>query len=344
MVNRWQNFAARLVLLFAASYGLLYFSYKFGIPWSGTGDYSRYYNMYMSPFNLHATQSPFVLRQVSGVLTYLVWKAHIYYPNQIWFQAAGFDQRIFFAALFTNWVFLVLAAATAGVIAEEIAGRRNAMIAVVAGFLCLLSFHTQYVVITGVTEGPSWFLLTVGFLAYLRKMRVALALILMLAIFQRETLLIVFGCIAAFDLIRQRVDVGFRLTIFGWSLACFGFYLGLRRLLPGYEDETHLGGMLSVLRSTHFNGDLLFQGLLSQNIILISVILALAVKATTTTKGRWLPVLLATLLCLDLAGLASGIGNNIGRVGGLLTPIFAALAAVDLKRLDRSDEDLGRPE
>ena len=50
-------------------------------------------------------------------------------------------------------------------------------------------------------------------------------------------------------------------------------------------------------------------------------------------------VLLGTLLCLDLAGLASGIGNNIGRVGGLLTPIFAALAAVDLKRLDRSDEE-----
>jgi hypothetical protein len=343
MVNRWQNFAARLVLLFAASYGLLYFSYKFGMPWSGTGDYSRYYNMYMSPFNLHATQSPFVLRQVSGVLTYLVWKAHIYYPNRIWFQAAGFDQRIFFAALFTNWVFLVLAAATAGVIAEEIVGRRNAMIAVVAGFLCLLSFHTQYVVITGVTEGPSWFLLSVAFLAYLRRMRVALALILMLAIFQRETLLIVFGCIAAFDLIRQRVDVGFRLTVLGWSLACFGFYLGLRRLLPGYEDETHLGGMLSVLRSTHFNGDLLFQGLLSQNIILISVILALAVKAPTTTKQRWLPVLLATLLCLDFAGLASGIGNNIGRVGGMLTPIFAALAAVDLKRLDRSDEDPGQP-
>jgi hypothetical protein len=258
MVNRWQSFAARLVLLFAASYGLLYFSYKFGMPWSGTGDYSRYYNMYVSPLNLHATQSPFVLRQVSGVLTYLVWKAHIYYPNQIWFQAPGFDQHIFFAALFTNWVFLVLAAATAGVIAEEIAGRPNGMVAVVAGFLCLLSFHTQYVVITGVTEGPSWFLLTVGFLAYLRKMRLALALILMLTIFQRETLLIVFGCIAAFDLIRQRVDVRFRLTIFAWSLACFGVYLGLRRLLPGYEDETHLGYMLSGLRSTHFNGDLLF--------------------------------------------------------------------------------------
>jgi hypothetical protein len=339
MVNRWQSFAARLVLLFAASYGLLYFSYKFGMPWSGTGDYSRYYNMYVSPLNLHAAPSPFVLRQISGVLTHLVWKAHIYYPNQIWFQAPGFDQHIFFAALFTNWIFLVLAAATVGVIAEEIAGNPNAMIAVVAGFLCLLSFHTQYVVITGVTEGPSWFLLTVGFLAYLRKMRVTLALILILAIFQRETLLIVFGCIAAFDLIRQRVDVGFRLTIFAASLACFGVYLGLRRLVPGYEDETHLGDMLSVLRSTHFNGDLLFQGLLSQNIILISVILALAVKAPTATKGRWLPVLLGTLLCLDLAGLASGIGNNIGRVGGLLTPLFAALAAVDLKRLDRSDED-----
>ena len=66
------------------------------------------------------------------------------------------------------------------------------------------------------------------------------------------------------------------------------------------------------------------------------------VKGPTANKARWLPVLLATLLCLNLAGLAAGIGNNIGRVGGLLTPIFAALAAVDLRRLDRSDEDPGR--
>ena len=137
----WRAFGARLALLYVASYGLLYFSYKFLMPWGGTGDFRDYYGVYLKPLDLHVEASPFVLRQVSAVLTHLVWKAHIYYPEKIAFQEAGIDQHILFAALFTNWVFLVLAAATAGVVAEEIAGSRDWILATLAGFLCLLSFH-----------------------------------------------------------------------------------------------------------------------------------------------------------------------------------------------------------
>jgi hypothetical protein len=196
------------------------------------------------------------------------------------------------------------------------------------------------VVITGAVEGPSWFLLALGFLAYLRKSKVTLAVVLALAIFQRETLLLVFGCIAAFDLVRHRAEVRFRLMVCAWSAICFAAYLGLRRMVPGYEYQTHLPSLVSELRSTRFNSDLLSQGFVSQNVVIISVALAVAARILTGTKGRWIWVLLATLLCLDAVGLAAGIGNNIGRVGGILTPIFAALAAVDLVRLVQANDDL----
>lgn len=68
----WRKLLARFALLGSASCGLLYFSYKFLIPWSGTNDFQYYYRMYRSPLNLQLAPSPFVLRQVSAVLTWPV--------------------------------------------------------------------------------------------------------------------------------------------------------------------------------------------------------------------------------------------------------------------------------
>jgi hypothetical protein len=51
-------------------------------------------------------------------------------------------------------------------------------------------------------------------------------------------------------------------------------------------------------------------------------------------------MLFATLAVLDLVGLAAAIGNNIGRIGAILTPIFAALAAAALARLADAHDSL----
>src|SRR5450631_1529816 len=149
----------RLALLFAVSYGMLYFSYKYYVPWTGGNDFAHYYNMYRSPLDFGVEKSPFVYRQLSAIATHIVYVAGIYYPNTIWFNDAGYDQHVFFAALLTNYVFLVLTAWVVGAIVEYELGENAFIPALLGGLLCLLSFHSQVSVITGNTEGVSWFLL-----------------------------------------------------------------------------------------------------------------------------------------------------------------------------------------
>ena len=334
----WREFGARCGLLTLASYGLLYFSYKYLQPWGGTGDFWEYYNVYLKPLDLHAGASPFVLRQMSAVLTHFVWKAHVFYPNRIAFHEPGVDQRLFFAALFTNWVFLVLAASIAGAIAQAIACRRDAIMALLAGLLCLVSFHTQYVVISGDAEGPAWFLLALAFLAYLRRWRVTLAAVLLTAVVERETVLIVFACLPVFDLVRSREDKPFKVATCAWAIACFGVYVWLRKMTAGYAEQLHVIGWLSAFRHVHLDGNLLFQGLLTQNVIAIAVCAWIGCRGWRQSGGEMLPLLIGALICLDLVGLAAGITNNIGRVGGVLTPAFASLAAMYLVDLAQGRE------
>ena len=85
----------RLALLFAVSYGLLYFSYKYYVPWSGGHDFTSYYKMYLSPFDFTAAPAPFIYRQLSAIVTHLVYAAGIYYPNAIWFHDAATTSMCF---------------------------------------------------------------------------------------------------------------------------------------------------------------------------------------------------------------------------------------------------------
>lgn len=113
-MRRIRTHFGRVLLLVLASYGLFYFSYKYYIPWYGGNDFAEYYHIYLVPLNLHVEPAPFVCRQISAVLTNLVVQNHIFYPEKISFQDPQYSQQVFFAALFINWIFLVLAAWLAG--------------------------------------------------------------------------------------------------------------------------------------------------------------------------------------------------------------------------------------
>ena len=339
-VSRWKALGARLVFLLTASYGLLYFSYKFLIPWSGTNDFQHYYWMYRTPLNFHVAPSPFVLRQVSAMLTYLVWKAHIYYPNEIWFVDSRYDQHVFFAALFTNWVCLVLAALTAGVLSEEMLGRRSFLCATMAGLICLLSFHSQFVVISGITEGVSWLMLSLAFLAYLRRIEWAVVVLLILAILQREALLVAMGCIAALDLFRGRAgDREFRYRVMLYAAAGFAVYLAFRRMVPGNDHQIHAVSMLASLRRVRVTRAMVFESFLNQNVVMIAVaagVLQRRREGAILFRHRWLPIFLVTFGCLEFLALCAGLDVDIGRIAGITIPLFAASAAADLMRLESS--------
>src|SRR4051812_44253028 len=101
----------RLFVLVLTSYGLLYFSYKYYIPLQGGSDFTAgYYKMYLAPLDFSVTSPPLVFRQLSAIATHLVYLAGIYYPADIQFHDAAISQRIFFAALLTNYSFIVGAA------------------------------------------------------------------------------------------------------------------------------------------------------------------------------------------------------------------------------------------
>lgn len=327
----------RLLLLICASYGLLYFSYKYYVPWSGGNDFANYYNIYLSPLNLHATSAPFVCRQISAVLTNLIFNAGIYYPLRIAFENPQYSQRVFFAALLTNWIFLVLAAWLAGLIAEQLLEEESILIALIAGMFCMLAFETQQAVITGLTEGPAWFLFAAAFFAYLRKAKWLLLIVLVLTIFQRETISIAIATIAALDLLLRRDSIRFRLQVLGASVFCFAVYfLGRKTLVSGWEQQVEPERIASSLFHLQIDKSLIFQGILSQSTMALFLIVSFLGFGYMRRQKIWVLVMLGTLLVIDTVGLLANIGSNIGRIGTLLTPALAGLAAANLGTATRS--------
>ena len=332
MFARWRVHILRLCVLCVASYGLLYFTYKFNKPWAGSNDYyDNYYFMYLSPLDANVSPAPYILRQVSAVLTHLVLIAHLHISNRASVSVPGRDPSVLFAAMVTNWMFLLLAAWLAGLIAEEELGHRNAVVALVAGFLCLLAFQTPFFVLSGLTEGVSWFLLAAGFLAYLRRANRWLLLVLILSIVQRESILIVLGVVAACELIIEREDRRFKLQVLIEAIVCFGVYFLIRRFaLHGSEQQTHFAAMLASVRHLAPAKTFASQMVLTQSTAILCFAVAFAGHRGTHLRRVWVPCLLAAMVAMDCVGVAAGIVNNLGRVLAILVPVLAGLAAVGL--------------
>jgi hypothetical protein len=335
-----RSFLLRFLLLLAASYGLLYFSHKFYQPTLVYhGDFLKsYYWMFQDPLDFAVANSPWVYRQVSAVLTHALFAAGVYYPNETAFANPAIDPRLFFAALATNYLGLVLSGALAGEVTRR--ETNGFVFPLLAGLFCVLSFHTQSVVITGLTEGVTWLFFAALYLLYVRESRVAFAVLLALSIFQREVIPIVFGLIAAFAQLIGGERRRYNLFVLAVAVACFAGYLLIRFyviVVPGSAPPLSPSAFIG----TMFAGpielrDLTFAGLLSQNVILI----AIGVGSVRWLKERRVPrellVLLLSFAGLVILGLGSGVDANIGRVAGFMTPAFAALAARDLFRLEEA--------
>ena len=337
----------RFALLLAASYGLLYFADKWYAPTIGSADFTeQYYRMYQKPLDLSAAEAPFVYRQVSAVLTHLVHASGIYYSpsttNAMSRANPDIDQGIFFAALLTNYLGLVLAATIAGTIVEAATG--GLVFPLLAGLFCLLSLLSQSVVITGMTEGVSWLFVALLYWLYGRGSRVAFGLLLLGSIFQREMISVAFALIAAFSLLLGDGRRRYNLQVLGFSVFCFAAYTMVRKVIlpaPGYEDQLTLHYLTANLAAVPAlpMRDLLLQGFLSQNVLFIAVAASAVLWARTGTVPKQTIALVLAFAAIVAIGLAEGINNNVGRIGGLLTPAFAALAALAIYRL----ENMPRP-
>jgi len=330
---------------------MLYFSYKYYVPWSGGQDYAQYYAMYQQPLDMSQTEAPFIYRQFGAVITHVIYKLGLYYPNEIHFTEAGYDQRIFFSALLSNYLALFL---TAILVAMTVARRFDyptLFPPLVGGLLCFLSFFTQQNVITGLSEGWSWFLMALLFYAYDSRRQTLVIAVLILSIFQREILPIVVAVLSGVSLWQRRENADrdpFVVKTFVSAGFAFALYVLVRRFLipvEGYEAQFFPGDLWSgLLESIPPSASVVMQGVVSQNIFFIFLATALFVtylRKRTDAVGDFEPPrngviqLTLMLLAIYLIGMAAQIGHNIGRVGSLITPIVAVYTALNLAAIEQ---------
>ena len=341
-------FVLRFGLLVLASYGMLYFADRWYAPTDGSdADFTQeYYPMYQKPLNFAAADAPFIYRQVSAVLTNLVHASEIYYSpsktNAMSRVNPGIDQRIFFAALLTNFLGLVLAATLVGRVVERETG--GFVFPLLGGLLCVMSLLSQSVVLTGMTEGVTWLFFAGLYALYMRSDRAVFAAVLLLSIFQREMISVAFGLIAAFSLLLGNKKRRYNLYVLAVSIFAFTTYTIIRKYAlpaPGYEGQLTLNYLTTNLAAVHnlVMRDLVLQGFFSQNVIFISAATSFAFWLRTRAVPKDLFALMLSFAVIVAIGLAEGINNNVGRIGGLLTPAFAALAAIALYKLEKTHRE-----
>lgn len=357
--------ALRLLIFSVLSYGLVYFSYKYFVPMQGGGggDFFTYAYMYQNPLVFSSSQvsSPFVYRQLSAIITHIIYllaKSGLYLDPPgfgILFRSQDISQIVYFAGIVSNYIALVLCAWGVSLAIDEFDQELPEIYSLSGGILCFLSVHSQQHILTGLTEGWSWVLIAFGFLFYLRRSRIGLSIILSLSVIQREIILVIFGIFAFVtifldvkDMDRIQWDeIRFELYVFTLSVVGFSIYILMRTVLipvPGAESQLTASVLLTNLLSPDITLKLLLSTFYVQNILFLYIFggLWLFINYGSFNVDRhFFYHIIFSFIGILIIGLAAGIGNNIGRISGLLTPLSATLVPPLFYSLrEKSDHDV----
>ena len=333
------------LILGLLTYGLLFYAYKYYLPIYGGNDFFEYAKMIASPLN-HDAQAPYAYRVLSPGVAHLVYTLGIFYPIEVAFTSPEISQRVFFAALVTNYLFLLGAALTVMHLVRVYVRTQSFTVELAGAMVLLLSFTTFQYVVTGLTEGLSWLLVAVGFWCILRGWRLGIVAVLVLSVFQREAITFLFGTFAVVDLVLQRRSRPFNAVVLSASVMCFLTYLIMRKVifpLPGYENQIEVAGLWAGLTDFLALGFLdpnfFMMGVLSQNIAGLTLILAIGMWRRTPASDRspYLPHTVFAAVVLLIVGYAAGIGSNVGRILSLLNPIWAVLLIDQFSRFERNE-------
>ena len=207
--------------------------------------------------------------------------------------------------------------------------------------LCLMAFHVQSAVITGLVEGVTLLFFALLYLLYLRENRALFAIVLACSIFQREMLPVTFGLIGAFSLLLGHGNKRYNWFALISSVLSFGADLVVRTYIigaPGFEEQLSVGQLLSRYFlpfdfSARFDR---FKFSFSQNVLFIAVAISAVVWFRTRVVPKQLVVLLLSLLGLIVIGLAEEVGNTLGRLSAMLTPALAAIASGAFRQYENS--------
>ncbi|MDA9027772.1 hypothetical protein N9I12_03155 [Gammaproteobacteria bacterium] len=326
-----------LIALFALSAGVYYSAAKFHIPWYGASDFSRYYQMTLNPFD-YFVESPFAYRMFVPVIAHFIYESGLFYessltPYKDYYLSQGgidYEPSILSAIIFTNYIFLALAAFFSYKSIKVIFAQSNHtdhIMPVMLSSLIFLSFSTNVHGYAGLTEGGSHFLVSLLCYLALKNHLILFSLICISSILCRELIPLVLTVYVVLASAQKR-----RSYFIIISALAFMTYFALRSYfqIPGAEYQTDLNSLISNLLTFSLTKPFFMQAILANNITIFVGLLAIY------TGGKHLKPFVPyviIIVILSVLGIATGLGNNLGRILNIATPILVICLAEMICRL-----------
>ena len=312
-----------LLSYFLLSYPMFYYAYKFGVPDFGNIDFYDYYHLYKN-WDFSKVRSPFNTRLVSSFFIYLFNKIGFFYNAEISYHHPGIDQKVFFNAIFFNYISLVFTAFT--IYKMIVYLYKNKVFAWTIGLLVFLGFGSLFYSINTLTESFSFLLFAVIYFLYLQKNKSWIFVLLMIAVIQREYIFLVLGLVSLIEYIIKE-NKKYYLLIFISSILFFSIYYILRKTIFYTEDYSYQLNIYRLIENL-FNPQFpiapyIRQSLLNQN-ILILYLLIIFYKYLNKLNLNCINLLITIALILQshFISFAAVLGNSCGRYFYITLPIL----------------------
>ena len=330
-----------LISFFCMSAGVYYGGAKFHVPWYGANDFGEYYKMTAEPFN-NTAKAPWAYRVLTPTIAHFVEKSGLFYDSKITPYKNHYlsHEKIIYIAstlsalIFTNYIFFALAAFFSYKTFTTILGNENfrdQVIALGAPSLLFLSFSTVVHGYAGLTEGGSIFLVSILCYFLIRNMPFLFFVFSVLSVLQRELVPLILLTYILFS--NQLTN---RLKYAAISLGTFLLYFAIRAVfqIPGNEHQTQVSSFLSNFLTFSINKEFFLQAVLGNNIPIFVILAAIAVGYRNIKP--FVPFFL-TCMVLATLGVATGLGNNIGRILNMATPLLLVGIALAIRQKDTKE-------
>lgn len=182
-----------LLLIILITYGTFYYSYKFSNPNLGNNDYYNYRIMVEKPLDLNATQSPFIYRQFTTVISSLILKSGIYYATKITYICSESEQKIYFSLLLANYIGLILTNFLIVYLSFYLYNIRSFFKIMFFVFLNITTFNYIYNGLAPLTKGWTYFFNLYIFYLYKKKLIIPYIIVIYISLFQKEIISVFFS-------------------------------------------------------------------------------------------------------------------------------------------------------
>lgn len=312
------------------TFGQVAYAIKFNVPWFGTNDFASYYQMTLDPLN-HGVSNPWHAgRILTPALAWLVLKLNIYIRTDYSpfiekyseVEQISYDENVLFSLITVNYLGFLLAALTIHIILKNTFKKsfENKILIFSAPLILFLSPFLNFSGLTGITEGFSILLISLGLLFIKNKNYKSFLLLMIFSVFQRELI----------PLLLFFILLTLPITSFGikWLLpAASAFVISILRILIYDFDTT--SGAIKLPSFSEILADFSIYNII-MSIIYLNLLMIYFASINFSTRSfdkfkQFLPILLFTLSLLILYMIIPVGLQNLVRMISLVNPLLILL-------------------